>query len=439
MINFLCHLLLKNIKKLYINHTLTTTEIMTKKMYILLICVISIFNSCEVHEVEPSLIDTGDPVLSAEKSQHFQRGKVVSYEEVLYLTQEQVQSLGNGGPATGFESLLNFGVTIYKITYITRYKNSLIQATGAVGIPHMQNPKGRVIFNHGTMFSNADIPPSTGMELGTLLTTANGYITFAADYIGLGGTTDRPQAYLINEEAVNTVVDLALAGNKLLKDELFHGKIPKKLFMYGYSQGGIVTMGVQRAIETHPFYRKRLKLTAVSSGAGPYALLAHTFIPVMSSDESRTTPFMLFAFISYNNYYGLGYDLDDIFKNSYGQLFLDQISMGKSFPELSPLFPTRLEDLFQDQFRTNFLNGRTYFNWLFKANSSLKHWIPRTPMQLYHGDADSIVPLENSYTAYNLLTALGSDVELNIIQGLDHEIAVVPFVLGTHEWWETFE
>ena len=42
------------------------------------------------------------------------------------------------------------------------------------------------------------------------------------------------------------------------------------------------------------------------------------------------------------------------------------------------------------------------------------------PMLLQHGDADIVVPVENSYKLYEALLAQGIDVELDVIKGADH-------------------
>ena len=41
-------------------------------------------------------------------------------------------------------------------------------------------------------------------------------------------------------------------------------------------------------------------------------------------------------------------------------------------------------------------------------------------MLLQHGDADIVVPVENSYKLYDALLAQGIDVELDVIKGADH-------------------
>lgn len=47
-----------------------------------------------------------------------------------------------------------------------------------------------------------------------------------------------------------------------------------------------------------------------------------------------------------------------------------------------------------------------------------------TPVMLYHGDNDNIVPIENSLMLYNSLKSKGCNAELNILYGYGHNDAI---------------
>jgi len=67
-------------------------------------------------------------------------------------------------------------------------------------------------------------------------------------------------------------------------------------------------------------------------------------------------------------------------------------------------------------------------------------WAPQTPIHFFHGDADEIVPIINAHTAMLELTASGAiDIQLTIIPGGTHQSSGLEAIIGTIEWFETFQ
>ena len=58
-------------------------------------------------------------------------------------------------------------------------------------------------------------------------------------------------------------------------------------------------------------------------------------------------------------------------------------------------------------------------------------WVPTKPMFMYHGDADTTVPYQNSVDTYNHFIASGASpqvVRLKALPGADHGSGVFPYL-----------
>ena len=414
------------------------------------ICLILLllFSTCSVYSPtanesksdssEPVSIEDGtilkDDVVDLNYFRSFRQGRLVDSQFLFEVPLEQIQAIG-----AGFEPFIKYNVKVYKISYLTKYKGKIIRASGAVSIPVL--PQGEkasiVVYNHGTKFSEGDILPSSGMEIGLIMTATDGFICFAPDYIGYGDSENIFHPYLINEASNSTVCDMIIAGRWFLIQEKI---IPRcKLFMYGFSQGGLVTMAAQRFIENNPFYKHRIKLTAVATGMGPYDLYDLSVYPVIASETYPVPAYLLFLFIAYNDYYGFGRSLDDMFKNSYGQLYLELVGQNLGYYDLLQYFPTSPAELLQDDFRADFLAGSTEFNSVIDSNNSIDGWVPQTPLKIYHSPADEQVPYANAQAAYDSFIAAGaSSVDLITLPPVDHMTSPLYAIYDIMPWFESF-
>jgi len=360
------------------------------------------------------------------------QGKLLDYELVNSMTAEQI--VAAVGPA--FASLIQHDVKMYKVSYLSVYKGNLITVSGIVGTPDtpLNHKTTVVMYNHGTRVSEADHVPSSGLDLLTVVAAANGKICFAADYVGFGDSKQFDHPYVINSETVYPILDMIIAGKQFLRRKF---KIKPKLAitMFGYSQGGSATMAAQKELENNPYYRKRIHLKGVAMGTGPYDLLDNCVIPIIASETYSGMAYLPYLFTSYNNYYELNVDLDDIFKNSYGQLFLDMVDQNYTFNEINAALPVRLDEVLQDDFRADFLAGNTPFNLFFDLNASYRDWVPKSRTKIYHSVADEIVPFANAEIAYNsALQAGAKNVELVVYENLSHVGTAFTSIFDLLKW-----
>ncbi len=131
---------------------------------------------------------------------------------------------------------------------------------------------GVILYNHPTWAMQAETPSMAGDMLASGLLASPlkpNYILVMSDYIGLGISADRPQAFLCGTVNARNSLDGLLAARQMLDDkQIAQGKF---LFNVGYSQGGTETMQVAKLRETE--YKDRgINFDKTFAGGGPLDL-----------------------------------------------------------------------------------------------------------------------------------------------------------------------
>ena len=175
---------------------------------ILLVCSMSfILTSCNKEETKVTP-QSDDLEISLKCSKGAGFGLLLDYELVSSMTTDQI--IVATGPT--FESLILHDVNMYKVRYLTVYKNEVITVSGIVAMPDIaidsQTPI--VMYNHGTRVSEGDNVPSSGMDLLTVVAAANGKICLASDYVGYGESNNLFPAYVVSTADVFPVCDMVL-------------------------------------------------------------------------------------------------------------------------------------------------------------------------------------------------------------------------------------
>ena len=391
--------------------------------------------SCEKQDLEDRTVPSvSDEISGTDALKCHSARKLIDYELIGYFSQEQIIA----AVGSSFASLISYGVNVYKITYNTVYKRKKIVVSGAVSIPDKEIDQNTlvVMYNHGTRITEADLLPSSGMDLMPMVSAAMGRICFASDYVGFGESNEYFHPYLINASSDIAIADMALAGSEFLIKTDIHPKTG--IYMFGFSQGGLATMSAQRFIENNPYYKRRIDLKAVATGTGPYDLNTSAFIPTISAENYPAPAYIVFTFLAYNNYYGLNTDMSMIFKNSYNELFLDLVAQNKTFAEINAQLPANIPDLMQEEFRNRFIAGQTMYNWLMQGNNSIYGWVPETDLRIYHSPTDEIVPYTNAETAYNTFIDAGAtNVELITLPNLTHTTTAFMSFIDLMTWFTT--
>ncbi len=142
------------------------------------------------------------------------------------------------------------GVNIQPVTYNTTVTlpsgtNQTFTVSGGLAMPYGTNltqPKGVVVFFHGTTTSNAEVPSQytncSEFQLVTEVFASQGYVVVAPDYIGQGIDYADVHPYVVYPKlSAQTATDMLNAVQPLIAAQ-YPGAGQLKLFSTGYSEGG---------------------------------------------------------------------------------------------------------------------------------------------------------------------------------------------------------
>ncbi|MCX6238714.1 MAG: hypothetical protein NTY07_14315 [Bacteroidia bacterium] len=331
------------------------------------------------------------------------------------------------------DSFIKYTVSYHRLVYTTTYKGKQINASGAIIIPiNPANPPAIVSFQHGTMFADRDAPSkASSIESFPLF---NEYIVFLPDYIGYDESAIL-HPYYIFEPSVMPVIDMLKAGKKYLNDN----HIPydqNKLFLSGHSEGGYVTVAVQKELETHPV--AGLKITASAPSAGPYDVGA-TGKLIFQNNTYPSPAYLILILSAYNDFYWQR-PITDFFQQPYANNIPNLLNGSYNENEINQRLTTSFSVLITPGFLNDYrAAGETGFKEMLKLNS-VNNWAPKTPTRLYHGTVDDIVPYEISQKTYESFISNGSDpsiVKLVPLTGIGHEYLTAYLLI--REWFKTFK
>lgn len=364
-------------------------------------------------------------------------------------------------PATQFAQMLEAGqpgitqitgtpkcaISIYYMKYITvGGAGERTDATGAIMVPSgtdaaCSGPRPVVLYAHGTQtdkaFNMANIRDYSEASLIAATFAAQGFIVVAPNYAGFDTSSLGYHPYLNAEQQANDMVDGMRAAKKAFSS--IGVQASDKLLVTGYSQGGHVSMATQRAMQTT--YASEFQVTALASGAGPYAISLFADTIFAGSPSMLGTVFLPFTFTSYQKSYGGVYgSTSDLYEAQYatgiesllpgpGTTITSLLATGKLPPAAlfaadslpgpsSPTFSANFGpgNLIKSSFRTSYLADLqqnpcntstgapipcTPANPLRKAllKNDLRTYVPNVPTMLCGGNADPVVFFMNTQAA----------------------------------------
>lgn len=143
-----------------------------------------------------------------------------------------------------------------------------LRLSGRIIVPADHKVSRIMIVNHFTIGADAEAP-SNEVPLEAVF-AARGIAVVEPDYIGYGITRHMIHPYLCSELTSMNVLDMYDAAVNFLE---FIGCKPENddIFIYGYSQGGAVALGVAQHIEE---WRPDIKVRLLMCGGGPYDICA---------------------------------------------------------------------------------------------------------------------------------------------------------------------
>jgi pimeloyl-ACP methyl ester carboxylesterase len=335
---------------------------------------------------------------------------------------------------TNPDSFIKYPVSYHRLVYTTTYKGQQINASGAMVIPVRPDTIPAIVcFQHGTMFADRDVPSDASSHENSPL--FNEYVLFLPDYIGYGESKSILHPYLIEEISATSVIDMIIAGKEYLDDNHILYK-PDKLFLTGHSEGGFVTLAVQKALESNPV--DGLKVTASAPCAGPYDV-EFTAKRIFQYDSYPSPSYLILILSSYNEYYSWLRPITDFIESPYSSTVMNLLSGLYNEEEINTKLTTDLSVLLNPLFLSDVRGeGEIVCKEMFELNN-VNDWAPSTPTRLYHGTDDDLVPFEISQHTYISFISNGADpdlVRLVPLPNIDHDY--IPAYLKIIEWFKTF-
>jgi len=370
---------------------------------------------------------------SPESNEYLVETTLVSDVDAATLRSSLNQALGPQGAA--FTLLVRSGVKQLRLTYKTKdMEGKEVIASGALVIPTgfsgVALPLASI--QHGTLFDESDAPsyfkPGTEITFGTLFAGA-GFIIAMPDYLGYGASKNVPHPYEHRVGSADPNVDFLLAVEEYLSQEKINWN--NRLMLGGYSQGGYVTLAMQKKLEetsNSPF-----RLVASSCGAGAYnkSLTVRRLVSEPSAGDISHNRSYIWVLQTYDRLYRLNRPLSAYFRSP----FAEQIAQNGLRVELTGSFLTFL----QPTLIQGILSGSDTALLNAISDNDLLNWAPKTPTRLYHGTADTYVPYYNSETTAEEMRRRGAtQVQLIPISGGDHASSITTFLLGTYEMFSTY-
>ncbi len=331
-------------------------------------------------------------------------------------------------------------VEVYRITYQTTLNGAPIIASGAILLPENGPVLRLASYQHSTFTNLSDAPSNYGtfdltgrgngsgfetIQMPTMLAT-DGYIVSCPDYIGFGVTSNLLETY-VSKQTATTAFDMLQATKEFMQQRNIQ---PQKdsIALFGYSEGGYVTMALHQVIESKTTWPVSLEF----AGNGPYDISSTTDSVLNKKSGVGSTPFWSFI----GNYALLAYSL--VYYSPYASsLTIRSI--------LNQPYATTLPALFQPIFWPNipqsfnisdipsvffnpaliqgyFSNTGVYADLRnFIISQDVYNWKPKYPVTLFASSADSLVFWTNSDSAYTAIKRNGGNyVPLDATQNINY-------------------
>jgi pimeloyl-ACP methyl ester carboxylesterase len=326
------------------------------------------------------------------------------------------------------------GVSVYRMTYYTSYKNELKIASGLVCVPTGEGTFPIMSYQNGTNTLHSNAPSvNPDYELFTLLefVASTGFVVAIPDYLGFGESDDMFHPYLDRASTVKSVLDMLRATREMAENHL-DISLNDDLYIAGYSQGGWATMQLQKEIEEK--YMDEFNLKASACGAGLYDL---SYInEYVAGLANYPMPYFLgYIFNSYVNTGDITTPIDEVFKAPYAAKISTLYDGTKSGEQINAELTTKVSDLFTADYLANSATDSKYASVVtaMEANS-IAAWETEIPTLIIHGMEDDFVPTKVSTDIYQDFLAKGAAIDEVLwlpLPGLGHTTGIIPSGLAS--------
>ena len=332
-----------------------------------------------------------------------------------------------------FVDQVKYDIEIYTLRYKTSVDGKEVIASGVISIPKdIPGPLPYLSAHRGTIFVDSEAPSENALVYGFEVIAASGYVTVLADMIGFGETKDQVQRYYNKASNGQVAIDLIRAGEEFLaeKDVLLNDQ----LFLFGYSQGGFITLATHQAIESDPGLDWNIE--AVAAGAGSYNI-EFVMEDVLNRGVFTSPGFLSLIVYSYNEVNSFAKPMNYYFQEPFAGQMPGLLDGSKSQGEINGILPDTLDQYFQ----LDFLEGmrsktETQMIEAFRENS-VHDWEPKAPLRLYHSSGDQFIPIEDSQNTAGLMSKAGADVTFVFIGEGSHQQSSIAMLTQVIPWFES--
>lgn len=352
-------------------------------------------------------------------------------------------------------------VSIYKVTYVSKVPERparKILATGMLAIPILPEKINKIpliSYQHGTIYGKDEVPslsfvdPSSNKDLRYSNTyedrymvglfAGNGYALMAADYYGLGGSSNSPEAYFIKASTQQANYDLYKAVQPFLKTR---GLSQSDLFLGGWSQGGLNTSGFLEKLEAEGVL-VRGSFTA-SNPSDPFAafntLMYH---PRPGIDGPWANTMLALTVFAYENYYaknGLALkvinpiyyrDLKSIYDRSYG----DPENLSKFLADHASV---PLVNFFRPEYADPSYFSNSMYGKLLSESETYRQEF-KSPMIAYYGSIDEVITINvgQLIASYQDVLTNKSTIKAQQVIGGTHRLTFVSAAPLAKAWMDS--
>ena len=399
---------------------------------------------------------------------------VAELNEILSTEREAFRQTAEMGAAY---TLLPFStasndVDLYSVQYFSQSpdlgngRRSLV--SGLLALPKLANAGSVALmsYQHGTVWGKYEVPSyafktsnpdgyphyaaayETRYMVG--LFAGNGYAVMAADYFGMGDGVRGDEAYMIKRSTAQVNYELYQDVRKFLSSR---GVSISRLFLGGWSQGGLNTTGFLELLET-----RGVSVTATftaSAPIDPFASLNGVLYHPRTGDIPRDAPWIntilaLTAF-SCEKYMG-SRDLARAtidpkyyrqFKTIYERSYERGAYPNALFDWLGQWYGTPNVDYLRPAFRDPAYFADSAYGKCLAANETYRQEF-RTPLRMFYGSDDEVIRPRAGRLAYEYQETLvdkGDAASTNtivpvLVEGADHRYTFITAAPAAKAWMD---
>lgn len=310
-------------------------------------------------------------------------------------------------------------------------------ASGLFVLPDTGNKYPQVIaYLHGTMTGKDEAPSvaTGGDRTAAYLYSSAGYATVAPDYVGLG-TGPGLHPYLDVADATDASVDM-LEAARTAASRLGRQLRPNVL-VNGFSQGGVVAMGLGRALQagTAP----GLRLAAIAPISGPYRLQTAEIpaaLTVSQLDNADATFYFAYLLTAWQRVYHIYDDPAKVFRAPYDKTIPPLYDGRHDENAIFPNLPATPEQLVTAAYLKQIEHPTGRLLAALRANDkTCADWRPRVPVRFFFADGDEQVAPADTTQCRQQLTAHGVPTTVVDVGGVGHTESALRSVSQVLTWF----